>query len=120
LRGTSEQLWQRIALLKVTTLKQGKLIKIGQAKVANGEIHLKIPFRSWKLEPSEISAIRLEKVRSLVDEIGVFLDAGRVFFFTDAIPNLQEIAELLRFNELFGDGWYQRAESGEKLSWKRA
>jgi hypothetical protein len=101
-------------------LKQGKLIKIAQVRVVNGEIQLKKTFRSWKLKPSEISAIRLEKVRSLVDEIGVFLDAGRLFFFTDATPNFQEIADLLRFNELFGDDWYQRAESGEKLSWKQA
>jgi len=59
-------------------------------------------------------------VLSLVDEIGVFLDAGQEFFFTDATPSFQEIANLLRFNELFGDDWYQRAESGENLSWKRA
>ena len=101
-------------------MKRGKFIKIPKVRALNGEIRLKKTFRSWKLKPSEISAIKLEKVLSLVDEIGIFLDAGPVFFFTDATPNFQKIADLLRFNELFGEGWYQRAESGEKLSWKRA
>jgi hypothetical protein len=103
----------------IKKLKQGKLIKIGQAKVVNREIHLKKTFRSWKLKPSEISAIRLERVLSLFDEIGVFLDTGRLLFFINETPNLLEIADLLIFNELFGDDWYQRAESGETLSWKQ-
>ena len=101
-------------------MKQEKLIRISHARVENGTIYLRKVFRSWRLKPSEISAIRLEKVLSLVDEIGVFLDAGPVFFITDATPNFQEIADFLRFNERFGDDWYFRAESGEKLIWKQA
>lgn len=53
-------------------MSQGNLIKATQVKVVRGEIRLKKVFRSWKLEPGEISAIKLEKVRSLSDEIGVF------------------------------------------------
>ncbi len=87
--------------------------------MANGEIHLQKLFRSWKLRPNEITTIRLERVRSLVDEIGVFLDAEELFFFTDAIPNFQEFADFLKFDDLFGEDWYQRAESGETLNWQR-
>jgi len=94
-------------------------VKVARVTAENGKIRLRRTFRSWRLEPSQISAIKLERVLSLVDEIGVFLDAEAAFFFTDATPGFQKAAELLKFDELFGNGWYHRAESGETLSWKR-
>jgi len=72
-------------------------------------------FRSKTISFSEIKLIEIGRVLSLADEVGVAITAGVKIFFTDADPWFRDAAKAMRFDELFGDDWYGRAERGEYL-----
>lgn len=102
-------------------MKKNRPIKIHRAKVENGEIILERNLiQEWRIRPEDIQRISLVEQSSMLDEIGLFLETDAVFCITDAFEGFIEIANFMKFDELFGDRWYARAEAGEVMTWERA
>ena len=73
------------------------------------------PVGKKRIELRSLKSVTIAPVLSLVDELGITLHADEDIFFTDADSWFSNVAESLRFDVLFGDDWYAKAESGETL-----
>ena len=93
-------------------------IKPQRIEVSKDHLLAKGILRSWKIHFSEVRLIKVGRVPSLVDEIGVTLIAKEEFFFTDANCWFEAVAEALKLAELLGDEWYSRVEGGEVFEHK--
>lgn len=94
-----------------------RLVKIKSANVESDTLALRVTFGSRAIEIHSVLSVRLERVFSLVDELGLYLEADRIYFLTDAMDGFMDIAKRLDFDQKFGAEWYARAEAGECFTW---
>ena len=95
------------------------MIKPSEILMRDGVLIAKMGFRSWKINPTQVSRIRIHQVISLCDEIGVTVDEVETFFFTDATPVFHFAEEILLFEKFFGPSWYEEASEGIVLEHKK-
>lgn len=91
------------------------MFKPRRVKLEGGGLRATGIFRSVFIPFNEIKRIEVRQVASLVDELGVTIYGKDEMFFTDADHWFLDVANALRFAQLFGDDWYARAEHGEVL-----
>ena len=96
------------------------MIKPKAIEVVGEDLLVRGPLLKRRVSLRELTAIRVQKVLSLADEVGVTLVGDQDIFFTDSEPWFLEVARDLDFESKFGPEWYSRAESGELLEFQGA
>lgn len=96
---------------------QDRLVRVKAVDVKRNVLVFKATFTSRRIPVEAVSEIKLERVSSLIDEIGLHVVAGKSYFLTDGISGFLKVAEFLSFHDKFGLDWHARAEAGESLVW---
>ena len=99
--------------------KKRKTIQVKSASITNDCIVFKTSIKKFEVDPDEVIGIDLERVLSLVDEIGVFVEADNLYFLTDGYIGFHDVADVLQFSTKFGENWYEKVDAGDFLKWRR-
>ncbi|MEM8983826.1 MAG: hypothetical protein AAGC71_12420 [Pseudomonadota bacterium] len=68
---------------------------------------------------SEIVAITIGRIPSLVDELGITIHAGNSYYFTDENDWFLDFTESLNIAQILGPNWYADAEAGVQMLIRR-
>ena len=99
--------------------KRRKTIQVKSASIINDFIVFRTSIKKFEVDPDQVIGIDLERVLSLVDEIGLFVEADNLYFLTDGYIGFHDVADVLQFSKKFGENWYEKVDAGEFFKWRR-
>ena len=88
------------------------MIKPRRVDVSDGSCVMRSTLRTWKIELSDVRSIKIGRVLSLVDEIGVILESRiGVFYVDEATSGFMDFVRWANIEDLVGKDWYSQAEN---------
>lgn len=91
------------------------IIKAKNITLKGPIISISTTFRRFHIRLGEINHLKVYRVPSLFEEIGIELHCGRTFLISERISGFFDLAKILRVEEFFGPFWYRDAEDGRQL-----
>ena len=91
------------------------IIKAKNITLKGSIITISTTFRRFQIRLEDIGRLKVYRVPSLFEEIGIELFCGRTFLISERISGFFDLAEILRVGEIFGPFWYRDAEDGRQL-----
>lgn len=92
------------------------LLKAKKLSISGDNINVATTFRKFDLNKKDVTSIRVFRISSLFDEIGIELETfDRKYIITERVVGFFDLAKLFHFEDLFGALWYRDAEDGREL-----
>ncbi|WP_158703077.1 hypothetical protein [Allosphingosinicella vermicomposti] len=93
-----------------------RVIRAKNVKINGNIILISTLFCRFYISRREIESVEVKGISSLFDEIGILIKSKKIFLVTERASGFFDLAEFLRFEDIFGYFWYRDAEDGKALS----